>query len=223
MDRATRDKFTAATNRDLTTGNACLETPRPVFERMNELFGPFNLDLTGDLARHHLPRWFGPGSPVGELDALEAFWPQWGENGFSNPPYGPFVQALLEWARLMAAFGCSSSLLIPLRVTRAFKDHVIAPVSMTDGKGAAVAGASDLIFCDKRIPFFENGLPRLNERAWVEEGVARADGALFDSIIVRFSAGHSGPARLGVFEVPPCVSAEDLERAAALRRAKDLG
>lgn len=216
MERATRDKFAARTNDDLTSGNSCLETPRPLFDRINEELGPFDLDLCGDPARHHLPRWLGPGSPLEEFDALEAFWPAYGRRGFANPPYGPFVQRLMEWARQMASAGCSSALLLPLRITRAMKEHVIAPAP------GDPAGAAALIFCDRRIPFLENGLPRLNEAAWVREGKARADGALFDSVIVCFEAGHRGPARLGVLEVPECVTKEDLERAAELRRAQDL-
>ena len=209
MNRATRDKLAAGTSEDLTSGNACWETPPLLFEKLNNDFGPFDLDLTADAQRHLVPRWFGPESPLEEIDALEAFWPAYGRSGYSNPPYGPFVQAMLAWARAMAAEGFVSTLLLPMRVTRAFKD-VILP------------GASDLLFCDARIPFFENGVPRLNERAWREEGKARADAALFDSIVVRFGS-HPYELKVGVYELPEMVTKADLARAADLRRVVESG
>jgi hypothetical protein len=92
MDRQTRDKMTSGTGADLTAGNACWETPPAVFAKLNEDFGPFDLDLTGDQNRHVCPIWFGPESV--EPDALLAEWRTWGSNGYSNPPYGPFVQRL---------------------------------------------------------------------------------------------------------------------------------
>jgi hypothetical protein len=209
MDRKTRDRFAARTQADLTGGNACLETPRPMFEAIRDRLGPFDLDLTADAKRHHCPRWFGPGSPLNEFDALEAFWPSYGQSGFSNPPYGPFVQEILLWALTMSREGFTSVFLLPMRVTQSFRTIIIPH-------------ASDLLFCDARIPFFENGLPRLNERVWLEEGKARADGAMFDSIVVRFGPGHHGGPRVGEFAVPDCVTTEDLERAAELRRQKGV-
>ena len=207
MDRSTRDRFAARTSSDLTAGNACLETPRPMFEALERRFGPFDLDLTADAARHHCRLWLGPDSPLGEPDALAAFWPAYGRRGFSNPPYGPFVQEILLWAQAMAGEGFESTLLIPMRVTRSFR-KIILP------------GAAELLFCDARIPFFENGVPRLNDTSW-EKGELRADGAMFDSIVVRFAPGHVGQPRLGEFEVPSCVTPDDLERASCLRRERE--
>lgn len=208
MDRSTRDRFAARTQADLTSGNACLETPRLLFEAIERRFGPFDLDLMADAQRHHCDRWIGPDSPLGEFDAREAFWPSYGRSGFANPPYGPFVQEILPWAVVMAEHGFASTFLLPLRVTYSFRKIVLR-------------NAAHLLFCDARIPFFENGVPRLNDRVWQEEGKARADGAMFDSIIVRFEPGFPDGPRVGEFEVPNCVTAEDLERAAARRRESE--
>jgi hypothetical protein len=207
VNRETRDKFASGTDQaDLTTGNACWETAPRVFAQLAEDFGPFDLDLAADSLRHLCPVWFGPDSPVCEYDALEAQWSHYGGNGYSNPPYGPFVQRVLRKARIEADLGsCASTLLLPLRVTRAFRSEV-------------PCGASDLIFPDKRLVFFENGVPRLNEKEWREKGRARADSALFDSIIVRYRLGRWASPVVSTWRVPVHVMAEDLERAAARRR-----
>ena len=200
MNRADRDKFASGTHADLTSGNACWETAPRVFAQLNEDVGPFDLDLTADAQRHLCPLWFGPGSVY--TDALTAVWHLHGSNGYSNPPYGPFVQRMLGKAKHEAAQGFASTLLLPMRVTKAFKQHVLC-------------GAAQLIFPDKRLVFFENGVPRINERAWREHGVLRADPALFDSILVRYLPGTPLDARpaLDVWKVPPHVTADDLERA----------
>lgn len=127
MNRATRDKLVSGTQQDdLTTGNACWETPPLVFEKLNKDFGPFDVDLTADAKRHLCPVWFGPDSSVGEFDALAARWHDHGRSGYSNPPYGPFIQRLLAKAKLEAsAMHFTATLLLPMRVTKAFKAHVL--------------------------------------------------------------------------------------------------
>lgn len=184
MNRATRDKFASGTKASLTSGNACWETPPAVFQKLQADFGPFDVDLTGDARRALVPVWFGPDSPAGEFDALSAFWALYGRTGYSNPPYGHFVKHLLDKAKLQARNdGFTSTLLLPLRVTRAFRRHVLD-------------GASELFFCDRRITFYENGKPRINPRT------GRADGALFDSIIVRYRPDHIGQPRVDEWHVP---------------------
>lgn len=187
MNRATRDKLTART----TPKNATWETPPAIVAKLREDFGPFDLDLTGDIARATEPVWFGPQSPVGKFDALTADWMTYGTTGFSNPPYGSFIPHLLWQARRMQARGFTSTLLLPLRVTRAFRVEILG-------------GASELFFCDKRIAFYEHGRPRWNAEARAK-GVLRADTALFDSIIVRFRAGSTDRLQVGVWYVPPHV------------------
>lgn len=211
MDNATKNKLTSGTDQsDLTTGNACWETPPLVFAKLAEDFGPFDVDLTADGSRHLCPVWFGPGSPVGEFDALGADWLAAGRrSGYSNPPYGPFIQRMLERAKYWAGEGFDSTLLLPMRVTRAFKAHILN-------------GATDLLFCDSRLAFFENGLPRLNDKQWREHGKAVADPAVFDSIVVRFEPGQGhAPPYVGIWQVPKHVTRDDLERAAIARRLKD--
>lgn len=204
MDRATRDKFASGTDQaDLTTGNACWETAPLVFDALNRHFGPFDVDLTADAQRHLCPIWFGPQSNVAETDALEAEWTACGRRtGYSNPPYGPFVQKLLPKAKYWAQEGFGSTLLLPLRVTKAFKTHILS-------------GATDLIFPDSRLVFFENGVPRCSVD---KRGNLRPDPAMFDSIIVRYTPDLRPTPRLGLWKVPPHVTADDIERA-RLRRA----
>lgn len=207
MNNATKNKLVSGTDQsDLTSGNACWETPPLVFAKLNEDFGPFDVDLTADAQRHLCPTWFGPQSSVGEFDALRAPWPYFGARGYSNPPYGPFIQQLLPRAKAFMhtqpAFG--TTLLLPLRVTKAFKAHVLN-------------GATELLFCDSRLTFFEDGIPRLNHKQWTEKGKAVADPAVFDSIIVRYEPGVSG-LHVGIWHVPKHVTAEDLARAVERRR-----
>lgn len=216
MNRATRDKLVSGTQQDdLTIGNACWETPPLVFQKLDDDFGPFDIDLTADAQRHLCPIWFGPESNVGEFDALAADWFSHGTNGYSNPPYGPFIQRLLPYAKAMTLLGFSSTLLLPLRVTKAFKRHILP--------WAGEMGASDLLLCDKRLTFFEDGVPRLNEARFGKRGKkgqllkVPTDPAVFDSIIVRYVPGAT---RLNVdtWRVPKHVTADDLARAAERRK-----
>ncbi len=220
MNRATRDKVVSSTNRvDLTSGNAVWETAPIIFEKLNEDFGPFDIDLTADAQRHLCPVWFGPGSPFGRggYDALavnalddpqaDGDWSAFGvERGYSNPPYGPFIQKILPLAKANAQHcGFTSLFLLPLRVTKTFKAHVLR-------------GASDLIFPDKRLVFFENGIPRCTAG---KNGKLHADTAVFDSILVRYAPGTPEDAypKIGIWKVPKHVTRADLERAQLLRAA----
>ena len=185
MNRATRDKFTAGTDQSkLTSGSACWETVPAVFAKLNEDFGPFDIDLTADPARHLCPVWFGPGSAV-EQDALSGDWYKHGKSGYSNPPYGRFVARMLAHARGQArAFGFTTTLLLPMRVTIAFREHVISAPSV------------ELWFSDSRLIFWENGAPRLNPKT------GKPDAALFDSIIVRFGPSLARGVHVGIWNAP---------------------
>jgi hypothetical protein len=207
MNRATKTKLTSGTNRaDLTIGNACWETPPLVFRQLAEDFGPFDVDLTADARRHLCPVWFGPGSPSGDVDAIAANWAADGRrNGYSNPPYGPFIQSLVARAAFWSTHGFTSTLLLPLRVTKAFKAQILG-------------AASSLLFCDARLTFFEHGIPRLNERQWIDRGRAVADPAVFDSIVVRFAPERCS-LQVGIWRVPKHVTADDLLRAVERRKA----
>lgn len=184
MNRETRDKFASGTKRAaLTSGNACWETPPAVFEKLNRDFGPFDVDLTADAKRALCGVWLGPSS-TWAIDALAGAWQRFGSRGYSNPPYGPFVQQMLLTAYLEALCGdFATTLLLPMRVTEAFRKWVLR-------------GAAELLFCDKRITFWENGAPRINPRT------GKPDSALFDSIVVRYVPGHEGPPEVGEWAVP---------------------
>lgn len=214
MDRATRDKMVSGTAQaDLTSGNACWETPPLIYQKLSADFGPFDIDLTADAQRRLCPWWFGPDSPFGVngYNALNLQWPI-GKHGYSNPPYGPFIQAILPLARRYAQeLEFTSTFLLPLRVTKAFKAYILK-------------GASDLIFPDKRIVFFENGVPRINQKLWLTKGKLSADPAIFDSIIVRYTPGTSLDAspKLSTWQVPVHVTAADLERARQIQTVTPL-
>jgi hypothetical protein len=199
MDRQTRDKFASRTSSDLTTGNARWETAPLVYKKLNEDFGPFDIDLTADAGNFLHDPWFGPGSPYHE-DAITAQWHTYGKNGYSNPSYGPFVQWMLEKAKREAsAFGFTSTLLLPMRVTVAFRQHVLR-------------GAAELLFADSRLVFFEGGAPRINAKKY-EQGKLVPDPAMFDSIIVRYQPGIHVRPKIGEWHVPMHVTLADLERA----------
>jgi hypothetical protein len=159
-----------------------------VFAKLNEDFGPFDIDLTADAERRLCPIWFGPDSNVGEEDALKADWAAFGRCGYSNPPYGPFVQWMLKVAAFQAETrGFSSTFLLPMRVTKSFRETILPR-------------ASRLLFCDKRITFFERGLPRINPRT------GKAAPAMFDSIVVVFDPNRAA-LHISTWEVP--VAAEN--------------
>jgi len=218
LNNDTKNKLTSGTDQaDLTSGNACWETPPLVFAALDRDFGPFDVDLTADAQRHLCQVWFGPQSNVAESDALEADWPACGRRrGYSNPPYGPFIQRLLPIAKAWTTPGAyhegfTSVLLLPMRVTATFKAHILD-------------GASDLLFCDSRITFFEDGVPRLNEAKYGKRGKKgqllkpSTDPAVFDSIVVRYRPGATR-LNVGIWEVPKHVTAEDLARAVERRKA----
>lgn len=214
MDNATKNKLMSGTKQaDLTTGNACWETPPLVFEKLNRDFGPFDVDLTADAQRHLLPEWIGPGSFL-HHDGLECAWNWTGSasfprrmRGYSNPPYGPFVQKLLVKAKHEAKQGFTAALLLPMRATKAFHAHVLN-------------GACELWFCDKRITFFENGVPRLNAKQWAKGRVV-ADPAVFDSIVVIFRPGSFVQPTVWCWQVPAHVTKADLELAADRKRQQE--
>ena len=194
MNRETRDKFATRTQDDLTTGNACWETPPDVYRAIWAQFGPFDLDLTADPVRHLEPRWFGPGSPL-LTDALDGDWPTYGNSGFSNPPYGPFVQQILARADYFARHArFQSTFLLPMRVTKAWHAHVMH-------------GASEVWLCDSRITFWENGAPRIDPTTKQNIKLAakglpmQPNTAMFDSVIVRYDGRWTTP-RFGTFKVP---------------------
>jgi hypothetical protein len=221
MNRATRDKFATRTDQTaLDGGNACWETAPKVFAKLNEDFGPFDLDLTANTSNHLAP-WFGPGSPLSmEIDGADRActdclivpWHRFGHNGYSNPPYGPFVAKVLSKAVAEANAGFRSTFLLPLRVTAAFRAFVLH-------------GASDLLLCTSRLVFFENGLPRCS---YDKQGRPHADTAMFDSMIVRYAPQarkRDVCPRLAEWDVPIHVTRAHVEQWAALHpyRPKAVG
>lgn len=184
MNRATRDKLAGRTDQQrLTQGTACWETAPAVWLKIIKDFGPFDIDLTADAKRALLPKWFGPDSPYGRFDALSADWRAYGRTGYSNPPYGAFVADMLAQAKRQSAKGFKSTLLLPMRVTKAFLRDVLD-------------GASELHFSDRRLIFWENGAPRLNPKS------RKPDAAMFDSIIVRYLKDASSRPSVHIWHAP---------------------
>jgi hypothetical protein len=203
MNRATSERFNSGTQPDVTSGNACWETPPAVFAALQAQFH-FDVDLTADRQRRLCEAYFGP-DHVNEWfrDALTGVWQSQGSRGYSNPPYGPFVQKMLAKAKAEAARGFFSVLLLPMRVTVAFRRHVLD-------------GASQVLLCSRRLTFFDNGVPRLNEEQF-KKGKLVGDPAMFDSILVVYDGITTRPT-LGEWLVPDHVSKADLERAADRKR-----
>jgi hypothetical protein len=188
MKRSARDKFASATPQgDLTDPRALWETDPDIFAALNVQFGPFDVDLCADAKRTLCPTWLGPESPWA-ADARCAIWPEFGRNGFNNPPYGRFVQRMLTMAQVAAEDGFSSTHLLPFRrqtMIQAFEN-----------------GASAVLFCDRRLVFWENGRPRfsLDPKTGVEK--KRPDTAMFDSLIIRYVPGRHLSPYVGVWKVP---------------------
>ena len=207
---------------DKATTRDTWETPPAIFHKLNQDFGPFELDLTADKQRCLIyagtfntvwpAQYFGPGSPLAE-DALAAPWIDFGYSGYANPPYGPFVPQILRKAVSERDKGFTTTLLLPMRVTKAFL-------------GIILPEASALYFCDRRICFFEHGKPRWNASRLHPPQQARGrraipqkvpDPAMFDSIIVRFDPAHCiqdengvhpKPLDVEIWHVPPHTAPE---------------
>lgn len=182
------------------TTKANWQTPPRVFQKLSQDFGPFDLDLTADRDRALCVDWLGPGHIFDDhRDALAIDWTwikcgtacgQRARSGYSNPPYGSFVPLILKKARKEAERGFSTTLLLPMRVTIAFRKFVLNRDS----------GAAELLFVSGRIVFFEDGKPRWNVEK-LKEGKYVPDPAMFDSIIVRYTPGCP-PLSVGEWTLP---------------------
>lgn len=223
MERAERDRFVATTDqKDLAYGeSACLETPPDFFAIIHTHFH-FDIDLTANAENHLLPLWFGPGSPLGKPDALTTPW-YWlptvhqeraggvlshpTTRGYSNPPYGAFIERILEKAVEEAARGFTSVFLLPMRASSWYTKIVLVH-------------ATFLLHLEPRLTFWYKGAPKPTAKVkWRKkyEGdpqyTKEADGcvylvgvkgatatrpllqpanALFDSILVGFCPDLSG-------------------------------
>lgn len=209
MDRETTRKLTARSPKDPDAAQNCWETPPAIFDKLSLDFGPFDLDMMADETNHLLPQWVGPGSPLGQdilgvltfvnIDGCEMT----ANSGYANPIYDyKFINELIPLCALAARKkGFSSTLLLPLRTTSAWWNFLIT--NQHNEEGAAV-----IAFCDKRITFYEHGAPRWNAKA-LAKGKYRPDSAVFDSVVVHFSAappaGLDKSTNFDLWDVPPHV------------------
>lgn len=213
VNRAERDSFTAQTPDDIAYGEgACLETPKAVFDRLNERF-KFDVDLTANENNHLLPEWMGPGSML-HHDALECVWNWYGSpafprrmSGYSNPPYGNFIPKILTKALHERDKGFLSVFLLPLRASKWYKDLVLPYYS-------------ELWHLESRLTFPYLGKPRIDPEtklnrtraAWnthnptKRQRELKPDGALFDSIVVVYRPlTVVTPLQGMLFAIPPPV------------------
>ena len=114
-----------------------------------------------------------------------------------------FVAKMLETAREQAVLGFETTLLLPVRITNAFRQYVMR-------------GADSIWLADKRLVFFENGVPRCSKD---KRGVWHPDPAMFDSMIVRYVPGTDLDARprLHEWKVPAHVTDDDIDRYKQMR------
>ena len=162
MNRDTRDKFVASTDQSkLAYGeSACLETPPELFATLHAEFH-FNIDLTANEQNHLLPVWYGPGS-ISASNTLDAAWSREARCGFSNPPYGRFIELILAKAVVQQNF--TSVFLLPLRAARWYRDFVLPH--------------ADEVRHIPRVTFNYQGKPAKHDKH------GRPATALFDSIVV---------------------------------------
>lgn len=173
---------------DVTTGNACWQTPPSVAAALCAEFG-CDIDLFANARSKVLPTWLGPGSPIGE-DALAVDWHRHGTAGFSNPPYGDFLKLVLAKAAYEAWANAFTSVhLLPLRLNAALRTAIFGSEQV-----------SHWLFPDKRIAFWENGAPRMGRDK--RSGVMRPMPALFDSTILVFGPGTHVTPKIGEWKVP---------------------
>lgn len=184
MDRATRDKFVAATDQhELAYGeSACLETPPDLFNALDAEFG-FEIDLCANEQNHLCGKWFGPGhDDPGVADRLNdaispyLHWIDHGLTGFCNPPYGAFIPLILEKALEQQKRGFTSVFLLPLRASAWYTDLILP--HYTDLRHLP------------RIKFWYHGKPKLQYNKKADRWEAMT--ALFDSIIVVYQGYQPG-------------------------------
>lgn len=196
MDAATRSRMLSGTSQaDVTSGNACWQTPPAVFNKLHDEFG-FDIDLFAAADTTLMPIWFGPGSEFAE-DAMTVPWMDYGSVGFSNPPYGAFLAGVLRAAVNEAkANGFVSVHLLPLRLTKIMRDVIFRSEAL-----------EQWLIPDKRITFFENGAPRLDAKGTPMP-------AMFDSTILVIGPYGKRVPRVGEWHVPDHVPAEFKRKAA---------
>lgn len=88
------------------------QTPLSLFNRLNG-DAHFLVDAAASEANHLVPKWYGPGSSLGE-DALSIN--KWLSPAFCNPPYGRGMGRWLDKFIEQAALGTTIVALLPARV-----------------------------------------------------------------------------------------------------------
>jgi len=111
-------------------------TPQPLFDQINEVFGPFNLDPCGNAQNHKAERVFGPDARYPkDRDGLAAKWAVYGRaaNVFVNPPFSREKKMPIEpwiekaWHEIRIGNASQVVMLIPARTETRIWHHVIFP------------------------------------------------------------------------------------------------
>lgn len=125
-------------------------TPRDLLPP--EVLEGLDLDAAGDPDRHLVSPWLGPGSPLGEEDALAVRWSDYGQRIWLNPPYSR-VLPFMDRAQEAAEDGAQVLALVFARTsTRWWWRHVLARDQDT-GEPTGRSPASRVYVASRRIRF----------------------------------------------------------------------
>jgi phage N-6-adenine-methyltransferase len=138
-------------------------TPRELFEPIALSVGGFAIDAAADSGNTLLPRWYGPGSELGE-DALAE--EEWLSPAFCNPPYGKGIEVWLRKFQEQARKGVSVVALLPARVETRWWYELVVPFA-------------DILFLVGRVPF-----ERACEKCGLASAALKGDGTGGDASLV---------------------------------------
>jgi len=143
------------------------ETPPLLWEFIEAVFGPFDLDACATAATAKCENWLGPDHPdPARRDAFRVVpWP--GRMVFCNPPYGRDIS---RWMNMASFAGLQSN-----------ASSVVLTFARTDTRWwhTYVDKATKIIFLKGRVPFLRDG-----------QEVAPAPAP---SVLLTFTPWHAGP------------------------------
>jgi len=170
------------------------ETPQKLFDKLNEMYGPFNLDPCASDENHKCNRYF-----TEKENGLRQSWQ--GHRVFMNPPYGRAIKDWMKKAWLEAGFSFVSSdkgfiesvqtvvvCLIPARTDTRWWHHYAMK-------------ADEIILIKKRIKFNRNCVHCLKRKECKDVDKVPTT-STFPSAVVVFGLGYQDGPRFCTMEVP---------------------